>query len=211
MRISSEVIEAKRQFVLEILHRDANAAIPDLNRQVTEKFKTGMNFATLYKLRNEVRKLTGWKPPAEQPAQVLQDTDDATCAKCGKKGPVKRDFGFRTVNGEKKAQSWCRDCRKAHARPPDAKNGDQKPAETPAPVAAVRDQVPVVNLQADVPPTVVTTMNQLLAAMRESRVENIQLHISGSSTVRVLRSNEEQLHFGGRRAVDPKPNVQLAN
>lgn len=35
----------------------------------------------------------------------------ASCPRCGHCGPVDRDFGTRRVNGEVRAQSWCRGCR----------------------------------------------------------------------------------------------------
>jgi len=35
----------------------------------------------------------------------------ARCPRCGLEGPVKEHFGYRTVHGRSRPQSWCRDCR----------------------------------------------------------------------------------------------------
>lgn len=38
-------------------------------------------------------------------------TDRAECPRCGKRGPIDRDFGTRVMRGTLWPQSWCRDCR----------------------------------------------------------------------------------------------------
>ena len=51
------------------------------------------------------RRAEGIQPPvAPRPAI-------ACCPRCGHTGPIDRDFGTRRVNGEVRAQSWCRNCR----------------------------------------------------------------------------------------------------
>lgn len=37
----------------------------------------------------------------------------ARCPRCGIEGGVDRLFGYRQVDGKRRAQSWCRDCRRA--------------------------------------------------------------------------------------------------
>jgi hypothetical protein len=38
----------------------------------------------------------------------------ARCPRCGREGPIDRDFGTRVLNGRRRPQSWCRACRAAH-------------------------------------------------------------------------------------------------
>lgn len=46
-------------------------------------------------------------PPREE---ILTDIV-ATCPHCGKVGTVGKEFGPRRVNGQIRAQSWCKECR----------------------------------------------------------------------------------------------------
>lgn len=64
-----------------------------------------------------------------------------SCSKCPHVGPIEKDFGYRTVNGKKYAQSQCRSCRSGKKRQetPNPSGpmqvcsgpcGDEKPATT---------------------------------------------------------------------------------
>lgn len=39
------------------------------------------------------------------------------CPRCGHVGPTERDFGTRLIRGERRPQSWCRNCRAEHLPP----------------------------------------------------------------------------------------------
>jgi hypothetical protein len=39
------------------------------------------------------------------------------CPRCDHKGPTSKDFGYRVIRGERRPQSWCRDCRGQHLPP----------------------------------------------------------------------------------------------
>jgi len=39
------------------------------------------------------------------------------CPHCGRLGLTGEDFGTRVIRGQRRPQSWCRDCRASHAQP----------------------------------------------------------------------------------------------
>lgn len=39
------------------------------------------------------------------------------CPRCGHVGPTEQDFGIRVIRGERRPQSWCRNCRKVNLPP----------------------------------------------------------------------------------------------
>lgn len=52
-----------------------------------------------------------------QLAKEVGKTALSRCPRCGHVGPTERDFGTRTIRGERRPQSWCRNCRKVHLPP----------------------------------------------------------------------------------------------
>ena len=41
-------------------------------------------------------------------------TSLSRCPRCNHVGPTSKDFGYRTIRGERRPQSWCRACRTQH-------------------------------------------------------------------------------------------------
>jgi hypothetical protein len=63
-------------------------------------------------------------------AQALERRSvEKTCPRCGHTGDLVRDFGFRKMQGERRPQSWCRECRKQQSSsssrrpPPESSSG----------------------------------------------------------------------------------------
>lgn len=52
-----------------------------------------------------------------QLAKEVGKTALSRCPRCGHVGPTQRDFGTRIIRGERRPQSWCRNCRKVHLPP----------------------------------------------------------------------------------------------
>ncbi|WP_257451411.1 hypothetical protein [Archangium lipolyticum] len=67
-----------------------------------------------------------------QLAKEVGKTALSRCPRCGHVGPTQRDFGTRIIRGERRPQSWCRNCRKTNLPPlkalPDASGRDVKAA-----------------------------------------------------------------------------------
>ncbi|PTL83323.1 zinc ribbon domain-containing protein [Vitiosangium sp. GDMCC 1.1324] len=65
-----------------------------------------------------------------QTAKEVGKTALSRCPRCGHVGPTEQDFGTRIIRGERRPQSWCRNCRKVHLPPlkalPDASGRDVK-------------------------------------------------------------------------------------
>lgn len=47
--------------------------------------------------------------------QALEKPVTKRCPRCRKVGRVETDFGARMIDGERRPQSWCRECRSAKA------------------------------------------------------------------------------------------------
>ena len=52
-----------------------------------------------------------------QLAKEIGKTALSRCPRCGHVGPTEQDFGTRIIRGERRPQSWCRNCRKVHLPP----------------------------------------------------------------------------------------------
>ncbi|HYO56883.1 hypothetical protein [Archangium sp.] len=52
-----------------------------------------------------------------QRAKEVGKTALSRCPRCGHVGPTEQDFGTRIIRGERRPQSWCRNCRKVHLPP----------------------------------------------------------------------------------------------
>jgi hypothetical protein len=52
-----------------------------------------------------------------QLAKEVGKTALSRCPRCGHVGPTEQDFGTRIIRGERRPQSWCRNCRKVHLPP----------------------------------------------------------------------------------------------
>lgn len=57
--------------------------------------------------RENIRLYGTLTPPYEALLPVMQ----ATCPRCEHTGNVLKDFGLKTVEGQSRPQSWCRNCR----------------------------------------------------------------------------------------------------
>jgi hypothetical protein len=73
-----------------------------------------------------------------QLAKEVGKTALSRCPRCGHVGPTQRDFGTRIIRGERRPQSWCRNCRKENLPPlkalPESSGRDVKATrEEPAP------------------------------------------------------------------------------
>ncbi len=53
----------------------------------------------------------------KQQAKEVGKTALSRCPRCGHVGPTERDFGTRLIRGERRPQSWCRNCRAEHLPP----------------------------------------------------------------------------------------------
>lgn len=81
----------------------------DSNRMsVTEFNKLSKEEQLLEIAKANIERYRSLTPPPE----VVLQTLNATCPKCGHEGPVAKDFGTkRGADGKVRAQSWCRSCR----------------------------------------------------------------------------------------------------
>jgi hypothetical protein len=65
-----------------------------------------------------------------QLAKEVGKTALSRCPRCGHVGPTEQDFGTRIIRGERRPQSWCRNCRKVNLPPlkalPEASGRDVK-------------------------------------------------------------------------------------
>ncbi|WNG51367.1 hypothetical protein F0U60_49975 [Archangium minus] len=52
-----------------------------------------------------------------QVAKEIGKTALSRCPRCGHVGPTQQDFGTRIIRGERRPQSWCRNCRKVNLPP----------------------------------------------------------------------------------------------
>lgn len=52
-----------------------------------------------------------------QMAKEVGKTALSRCPRCGHIGPTQQDFGTRILRGERRPQSWCRNCRKVNLPP----------------------------------------------------------------------------------------------
>lgn len=52
-----------------------------------------------------------------QLAKEIGKTALSRCPRCGHVGPTEQDFGTRIIRGERRPQSWCRNCRKVNLPP----------------------------------------------------------------------------------------------
>ena len=52
-----------------------------------------------------------------QVAKEVGKTALSKCPRCGHVGPTQQDFGTRVIRGERRPQSWCRNCRKVNLPP----------------------------------------------------------------------------------------------
>ncbi|HYO69336.1 MAG TPA: hypothetical protein VEU33_24980 [Archangium sp.] len=52
-----------------------------------------------------------------QLAKEVGKTALSRCPRCGHIGPTEQDFGTRIIRGERRPQSWCRNCRKVNLPP----------------------------------------------------------------------------------------------
>ncbi len=52
-----------------------------------------------------------------QVAKEVGKTALSKCPRCGHVGPTQQDFGIRVIRGERRPQSWCRNCRKVNLPP----------------------------------------------------------------------------------------------
>ena len=82
-----------------------------LKKTIRSKGKNDKGMTNFYDLSPLMLKLINLKiPPLQKPIQ-----DRHKCPKCGKvslsKEQIDNDFGFRTVNGILRVQSWCKECR----------------------------------------------------------------------------------------------------
>ena len=50
-------------------------------------------------------------------AKEVGKTALSRCPRCGHVGPTEQDFGTRVIRGERRPQSWCRNCRKVNLPP----------------------------------------------------------------------------------------------
>jgi hypothetical protein len=50
-------------------------------------------------------------------AKEVGKTALSRCPRCGHVGPTEQDFGTRVIRGERRPQSWCRNCRKTNLPP----------------------------------------------------------------------------------------------
>lgn len=55
-----------------------------------------------------------------QKAKEIGTTSLSRCPRCNHVGPTEQDFGYRTMRGERRPQSWCRGCRGLHLEPSEA-------------------------------------------------------------------------------------------
>lgn len=97
---------------MESAQQSKELSAPDMKAltQLAEQMPALQTLLQLAQMLNAKQAVT--VPAVKAPTKKVDWTEEHhKCPQCGHEGPVKPDFGVRTVRGVELKQAWCRSCR----------------------------------------------------------------------------------------------------